>query len=140
MERGLLWTSLLLVFIWLTWLGWNEYQKVEAYRLWAEKFENAKYDIYAVLAKNGTNLTWGKPARTAPVDLKTFSLKDVRDIQLVVNDKVVNLDSLPTKGKCALEFVFKDANTKAVRVPFTEIPLAAKWGDYLQKELAATEK
>lgn len=135
MERGLLWTSLLLVFIWLAWLGWNEYQKVEAYRLWAEKFENAKYDIYAVLAKHGTNLTWGKPARTAPTDLKTFSLKDVRDIHLVVNNQVVDLDSPPPKGKSALEFVFKDSNTQAVRVPFTEIPLATKWAKYLQKEL-----
>ncbi|KJH73287.1 hypothetical protein [Aliterella atlantica] len=135
MERGLLWTSLLIVFIWLAWLGWNEYQKVEAYRLWAEKFENAKYDIYSVLAKNGTNITWGKPARSAPVDLKTFSLKDVRDIHLVVNDKVVSLDALPSKGESALEFVFKDPTTQAVRVPFTEIPLAAKWAKYLQQAL-----
>lgn len=138
MERGLLWTSLLIVFIWLAWLGWNEYRKVEAYRLWAEKFENAKYDIYSVLAKDGTNITWGKPDRTAPVDLKTFSLKDVRDIHLVVNDKVVSLDAPPSKGKSALEFVFKDSNATAVRVPFTEIPLAAKWAKYLQQALAVT--
>lgn len=135
MERGLLWTSLLLIFIWIAWLGWNEYQKVEAYRQWAEKFETAKYDIYSVLAKNGTNLTWGKPARTAPIDLKTFSLKDVRDIRLVVNGATVDMEAPPSKGKSALEFVFKDPATKAVRVPFTEVPLAAKWGKYLQKEI-----
>lgn len=137
MERGLLWTSLLLVFIWLAWQGWNESQKVEAYRLWAEKFETAKYDIYAVLAKSGTNITWGKPARTAPVNLSTFSLKDVKDIHLLVNGAMVDMETPPSKGKSALEFVFKDPNTKAVRVPFTEVPLAAKWGKYLQKELSA---
>lgn len=59
MERGLLWLPLLAVFIWLAWQGWNEYQKVEAYQNWAKHFERAKYDIYAVLAQNGSNLTWG---------------------------------------------------------------------------------
>ena len=39
MERGLLWLPLLGVFIWLSWAGWNEYQKLEAYRAWAESFE-----------------------------------------------------------------------------------------------------
>ena len=45
MERGLLWLPLLGIFIWLSWAGWNEYQKLEAYRAWAESFEKSKYDI-----------------------------------------------------------------------------------------------
>ena len=63
MERGLLWLPLLAVFIWLARTGWNEYQKVEKYRVWAEDFDNAKYDIYSVLGKKGQELTWGKPTR-----------------------------------------------------------------------------
>ena len=135
MERGLLWLLLLAVFIWLTWQGWNEYQKVEAYRNWAEQFERAKYDIYAVLGQNGSNLTWGKPTRTGPIDLQTFSLTDVEAIRLVVDEKPVSLETPPSKGKAiALEFVQKD-RAATVRVPFTEVPLAAEWGKYLQREL-----
>ncbi|MBD3561673.1 hypothetical protein H6S82_22920, partial [Planktothrix sp. FACHB-1355] len=78
MERGLIWLPLLALFIWLAWAGWNEFQKVEAYRRWASQFERAKYDIYAVLGQNGSNLTWGKPTRTEPVNLQTFSLKNVK--------------------------------------------------------------
>ena len=134
MERGLLWLLLLAVFIWLTWQGWNEYQKVEAYRNWAEQFERAKYDIYAVLGQNGSNLTWGKPTRTGPIDLQTFSLTDVQAIRLIVDEKPVSLETPPNKGKAiALEFVQNRAAT--VRVPFTEVPLAAEWGKYLQREL-----
>ena len=51
MARGLLWLPLLVAFIWLAWSGWNEYQKLEAYKIWAEDFDNAKFDIYAVLGK-----------------------------------------------------------------------------------------
>ena len=135
MERGLLWLLLLAVFIWLTWQGWNEYQKVEAYRNWAEQFERAKYDIYAVLGQNGSNLTWGKPTRTGPIDLQTFSLTDVQAIRLVVDEKPVSLETPPSKGKAiALELVQKD-RAATVRVPFTEVPLAAEWGKYLQREL-----
>lgn len=135
MERGLLWLLLLAVFIWLTWQGWNEYQKVEAYRNWAEQFERAKYDIYAVLGQSGSNLTWGKPTRTGPIDLQTFSLTDVQAIRLVVDEKPVSLETPPSKGKAiALEFVPIDRSA-TVRVPFTEVPLAAEWGKYLQREL-----
>lgn len=133
MERGLLWLSLLVVFIWLAWQGRNEYQKVEAYRNWAEQFERAKYDIYAVLAQKGSNLTWGKPTPKGPIKLETFSLKDVQSIRLIVDDKPVSMETPPSKGgDIALEFVFRAAGS--VRVPFTEIPLAAEWGKHLQQE------
>ncbi|MGF1542250.1 MAG: hypothetical protein ACFCU5_17700 [Pleurocapsa sp.] len=129
MERGLLWLPLLLVFIGLAWSGWNEYQKLEAYKSWAEKFENAKYDIYAVLGKQDDQLTWGKPTRKGMVNLETFSLNNVKAINLSVSDRLVDLDNLPTKGKPALEFVLDSDNS--IKIPFTDITLAAKWYRYL---------
>ncbi len=141
MERGLLWSSLLIIFIWLTWQGWNEYRKVEAYRDWAQQFERAKYDIYAVLGQNVSDLTWGKPTRSGPIDLETFSLKDVRSLQLLIDGKPVDMNSPPSEGKAsifgfgkaiALEFVLPSST---IRVPFTEIPLAVEWGKYLQQSL-----
>lgn len=137
MARGLIWLSLLLVFIWLAALGWNEYQKVEAYRRWAAEaeFEKSKYDIYAVLAKKGNDLTWGKPTRKAPINQATFSLSDVQAINLLVDDRLVEIESPPSKGrKVALEFSFNQ-KLPSVRVPFTEIPLAAEWGKYLNSQL-----
>lgn len=135
MERGLLWLPLLAAFIWLAWQGWNEYQKVEAYRNWAQQFERAKYDIYAVLAQKGSNLTWGKPTRKGPIKLETFSLKNVQSIRLIVDDKPVEIETPPDKGRAiALLFEFPDP-AASISVPFTEIPLAAEWGKYLQQEL-----
>ncbi|MEA5627549.1 hypothetical protein [Nostoc sp. UHCC 0251] len=135
MERGLLWLPLLVMFFWLAWQGSKEYQKVEAYRAWAEQFERAKYDIYAVLGQKGNNLTWGKPTPKGPIKLETFSLLDVREIHLLVDDKKVDLENLPEKGRSIeLEFLFSES-TDSVRVPFTEIPLAAEWGKFLEGAL-----
>lgn len=135
MERGLLWLPLLVMFFWLAWQGSKEYQKVEAYRAWAEQFERAKYDIYAVLGQKGNNLTWGKPTPQGPVKLETFSLLDVREIYLLVDGKKIELENLPQKGRSIeLEFLFSES-TGSVRVPFTEIPLAAEWGRFLQGAL-----
>lgn len=135
MERGLIWLPLLAIFFWLAWSGWNEYQKVEAYRHWAAQFDRAKYDIYAVLGQKESELTWGKPTRTGPVELKTFSLKDVQSIRLLVDDQLADLEMPPEKGGAiALEFLFPES-TASIKVPFTEIPLAVEWGNYLQKEL-----
>ncbi|MEB3180514.1 MAG: hypothetical protein VKL59_16015 [Nostocaceae cyanobacterium] len=135
MERGLLWLPLLGVFFWLAWQGSKEYQKVEAYRTWAEQFERAKYDILSVLAQKGDRITWGKPTPQGPVKLETFSLKDVQKICLLVDDKPADMVNPPKQGRnIALEFVFAEAG-KSLRVPFTEIPLAAEWGKHLQREL-----
>ncbi|NJR51198.1 MAG: hypothetical protein HC780_18100 [Leptolyngbyaceae cyanobacterium CSU_1_3] len=136
MERGLLWLPLLALFIGLAWAGRNEYQKVEAYRLWAEKFQRAKYDLYAVLGQDGSNLTWGKPTRKAPVDLKTFSLTQVQEIFLRVDGQTVNLEAPPSKGRAiVLEFVLIQG--EVVQVPFTQVSLAAKWGQVLTQDLQA---
>ncbi|MFB2921395.1 MULTISPECIES: hypothetical protein [Aerosakkonema] len=135
MERGLIWLPLLALFIWLAWAGWNEFQKVEAYRRWASQFERAKYDIYAVLGQNGSNLTWGKPTRTEPVNLQTFSLKNVKSISLMVDDKLADLQNPPDRGRSvALEFSFADT-TDSIRIPFTDIAIATEWGKHLQQEL-----
>lgn len=135
MERGLLWLPLLIMFFWLAWQGSKEYQKVEAYRAWAEQFERAKYDIYSVLGQKGNNLTWGKPTPKGPIKLETFSLLDVKQIYLLIDDKQVDLESIPEKGRSIeLEFLFSES-TNSVRVPFTEIPLAAEWGKFLQRVL-----
>ncbi|MEH1944858.1 MAG: hypothetical protein V7L01_32225 [Nostoc sp.] len=131
MERGLLWLPLLVIFFWLAWQGSKEYQKVEAYRAWAEQFERAKYDIYSVLGQKGNNLTWGKPTPKGPIQLETFSLLDVKQIHLLVDDKSVDVDNIPDKGRSIeLEFQFTESSN-SVRVPFTEIPLAAEWGKFL---------
>jgi hypothetical protein len=133
MERGLLWTPLLILFIWLAWSGWNEYQKVEIYRQWATNFDRAKYDIYSVLGQKDKIITWGKPTRKGVTNLQTFSLDQVKKIHLVVNNKVVTLDSLPSNGKAFLEFIFADQTSE--KIPFTEIELADQWAKFLQQQM-----
>jgi hypothetical protein len=139
---------LLFIFTWLVWSGWNEYRKVEAYKIWAEDFDNAKFDIYAVLGKKERQITWGKPTRKGMINLDSFSLDDVQKINLLVSDKsidiaksegldsqplpTVDLDNLPSKGKTALEFIFA-GQKPPLRIPFTDISLAAKWFNYLQQ-------
>jgi hypothetical protein len=132
MERGLLWLPLLAIFFWLAWQGSQEYQKVEAYRAWAEQFDRAKYDIYAVLGQKDNDITWGKPTAKGPIKLETFSLLDVNNINLLIDDKIVEMANPPEKGRqIELEFLFP-APRHSVRVPFTEILLAAEWGKFLQ--------
>lgn len=132
MERGLLWLPLLIAFFWLAWQGSKEYQKIEAYRAWAEQFDKAKYDIYAVLGQKGNNITWGKPTPKGPIKLETFSLLDVQQIRLIVDEKQVELENPPEKGRTIeLEFLFPKS-TPSVHIPFTEISLAAEWGKYLE--------
>jgi hypothetical protein len=132
MERGLLWLPLLVAFFWLAWQGSQEYQKVETYRLWAEQFERAKYDIYAVLGQKGNDITWGKPTPKGPIKLETFSVLDVKEIKFLVDEKQVKIESPPQKGRVIeLEFLFSEP-AKSVRVPFTETSLASQWGKYFQ--------
>jgi hypothetical protein len=134
MERGLLWLPLLVLFIGLAWAGWNEYQKLEVYNRWAENFDKAKYDIYAVLGQKGQEITWGKPTRREPIEVQQFSLQEVRAIRVLVKDVPVDWDNPPTKGATVLEFEFGGDRASA-RVPFTEPILAVKWGKYLSAML-----
>ncbi|BAZ04078.1 hypothetical protein [Calothrix sp. NIES-3974] len=135
MERGLFWLPLLIIFFWLAWQGAREYQKIEAYKAWAENFDRAKYDIYAVLGQKDNLITWGKPAVNAPVSLQTFCLDDVQQVRLLVNNTPIEFDTLPPKaGNIALEFRFKNSS-EPVQIPFTEVPLANEWGKFLQGRL-----
>lgn len=139
MERGLLWLPLLVAFFWLASQGSREFKKVEAYRIWAENFDRAKYDIYAVLAQKGNDITWGKPTVKGIVNLETFSLNNVSNINLLIDDKPIDIEKLPRKAKkIELEFILPEASS-GVRVPFTEIPLAGEWGKFLQGELQGIE-
>ena len=82
MEQGLMWLPLLGLFIALAWAGWNEYQKVEAYRQWAKGSDRAKYDIYAMLCQRGSVLMWGKPTRHGPLALHSLHCHQIITVAL----------------------------------------------------------
>lgn len=138
MERGLIWLPLLILFIWLAWSGKNEYEKLEAYKIWAEKFEQSKYDIYAVLGKKGDLITWGKPTAKGIISENSFSLQNVKNINLAVNNQLINWDKLPEKGSPILQFTL--FNEDMIKIPFTEIKLAVQWYEFLQKFLTSSSK
>jgi hypothetical protein len=139
MTEGLVWSALLLVFMALGWLGWQEYRKVEAYKAWAAQFERSKYDIYAVLGQSGGTLTWGRPTRKGPVDLVSYSLAEIQAVQLRVDDQVVNWQQPPVEGrKVFIEFSLQ-AQQEPFQVPFTDVAIAANWTEYLQKAIASPE-
>ncbi|PSB06956.1 hypothetical protein C7B76_28785 [filamentous cyanobacterium CCP2] len=133
MERGLIWLPLLALFIGLAWAGWNEYQKVEAYRTWAESFDRAKYDIYAVLGQKKDELTWGKPTRKGPIGLQSFSLRQAKEIRLKVDNQPVNLENPPQTGR-HVELEFQLENAAPVQIPFTDLGIATQWAKFLQAE------
>ncbi len=132
MERGLLWLPLLVGFIGLAWAGWHEWRKVEAYQRWAEGFDQSKYDIYAVLGQKEDRITWGKPTRQGVINPESISLRDLTAIRLEVGDLPVDWDTPPTKGKPQL-LLIPTGDRPPMAIPFTEIPLAAKWGKYLDQ-------
>ncbi|NJL20082.1 MAG: hypothetical protein HC895_03400 [Leptolyngbyaceae cyanobacterium SM1_3_5] len=136
MTRGLIWLPLLALFFWLAWAGWNEYQKVEAYRGWAAQFDRAKYDILAVLGQRGEQLTWGKPTRQGMIELQSFSLGQVKSIELLADDRSVDLaaETLPSARRAALAFEFANGD-QVIQVPFTELGLAQEWGKVLRSQL-----
>lgn len=140
MERGLMWLPLLALFLGLAWAGWNEYQKVEAYKQWATSYNRAKYDIYAALGQTGDILTWGKPTRRGVIDTHSLSLHDVSSIAVRVGDRTLasaDLEPAPPsdlKGRAALEFHMKTAQP-TVTIPFTDVTLATQWAIALDQDL-----
>jgi hypothetical protein len=138
MERGILWSALLLVFVGLAWLGWQEYQKIQAYQRWAAQFDQAKYDIYAVLGQKGDRLTWGIPTAKGPINLQDFSLQEVETIRLCVDGQQTDLQSTPNISgrKITLRFQLRSdlSETKrtSIEIPFTEVDLAFRWEQHLQ--------
>jgi hypothetical protein len=134
MERGLMWLPLLVLFFGLAWAGWNEYQKVSVFQAWERQFDRAKYDVLSVLGMKDSTLTWGVSRRRGILEYGQFDLADISDLYLLVDDRRVDLDrdlaDLP-KGK---RFVLQLDRTadEPVRLPFTDLELAAKWGQFLQ--------
>jgi hypothetical protein len=137
MERGLMWLPLLGAFIWLARAGANEYQKLEAYKRWAAGFDRYKYDIYAVIGLKDRELSWGIPTKDEPRDLQTFSLDRVKQIELIIDNKSIDLANLPASGKkINIQFQMLDSND-SISIPFTEVSMAADWTKFLQKEVGA---
>jgi hypothetical protein len=135
MERGLMWLPLLGAFIWLARAGANEYQKLEAYKLWAAGFDRYKYDIYSVIGIKDRDLSWGKPTKGEPKDLQTFSLDRVKQIELIIDNNSVDLANLPASGKqVKIQFQLVDAD-EPIAIPFTEVQMAADWTSFLQKTI-----
>lgn len=137
MERGLLWLPLLLVFFWLVWSGWNEYQKIESYKRWASQFERHKYDIYSVLGQKDDLLTWGKPTRKDPQNLQTVSFADIARIRFRIDSQFFDDQDaeFPLNGKqISLELVLKTGEMPSIR--FTDVNIASKWYRFLSDRLA----
>lgn len=135
MERGLLWLPLLLVFTGLAWAGWNEYQKVESYKIWAQAFQKAKYDIRAVLGLNDQQLTWGVPTRHGVVEEQTISLSQVQSIHLLLDGERVDAAAPPPQARRIFLELQLHPEAAVIQIPFTEIDLAAAWTQYLQQYL-----
>lgn len=140
MERGLLWLPLLAVFIWLAWAGWNEYQKVEAYRLWSSDFERHKYDIYAILGQSGDRLVWCKPARQQPIELGSIRFGEILAVRLSINGKPIQavpnlpeaIEKIQNIKTVAIELV---TNAQTVQsIPFTDAAIALNWFRYLSAQ------
>lgn len=143
MERGLIWLPLLALIIGLTWVGWQEYQKVEGYRIWSDGFDKAKYDIYAVIGLKNQEITWGKPTPKGIANLETFSLADVVEVVLMLGDRQIDAANLATeeleakKTKATPQLTFNFASKdKSIQIPFTEIDTAHKWQQYLAQNLS----
>lgn len=145
MERGLLWLPLLFLFIGLAWAGWNEFQKVESYRAWAEGFRASKFDIYSVLGLGEDSLVVGKPSRKGPIDLKRVSLAQIQGVTLRLDDAPVSLEQAeaivdpPDKRKegpqpkaIAIEL---DLGGDQLQIPFTQLDLALDWTRRLKQEV-----
>jgi len=133
MERGLLWLPLLIVFIGLAWAGWNEYQKVEAYKIWAQRFQKAKYDIRAVLGLKDQTLTWGMPTRRGVTAEQTIALNQIQGIHLRLDGALVDASAPPQQARRIFLELQLLPEASVIQIPFTEVGLAAAWTRYLQQ-------
>ncbi|NER77992.1 MAG: hypothetical protein F6K42_00065 [Leptolyngbya sp. SIO1D8] len=138
MERGLLWLPLLGLFSWLAWAGWNEYRKLEAYKIWAIDFERAKYDIYAALGQAADRIVWGYPTRNGPQKIQQVSLKSVKTITLYTGKE--NLPAHQTLPKGCQVCLGLACQAGEVRlIPFTDFELASRWQKTLQTLLESLQ-
>jgi hypothetical protein len=147
MERGLLWLPLLGLFTWLAWAGWNEYQKVEAYRRWSSDFERHKYDIYAMLGQSGDRLVWCKPTRQQPIELGSIRFSEIQAVHLNINgqpiQEVANLPEaiakIPKIKTVAIELLTTAQSGSNLQsrqsIPFTDPEIALNWFRYLSTQV-----
>ena len=140
MVHGLLWLPLLVFFIWITWAGWNEYQKVETYQQWASQFERAKYDIYAALGQTGQTLTWGLPTRQGIIDAQSIQLNHVCSVELFNKDEAAFKQAVTgsaKKSEAVIQLTLDDGNRP--QIPFTDADVAQQWHRFLSQAVAAIE-
>ena len=135
MARGLAWLPLLALFFGLAWAGWNEYRKLEAYKLWVAAFERGKYDIYSALGQQGDKLVWGRPTRQGIVDEQTLHISEVNQIVLEEDARPVEADQPIGKGKISLGFTLEDG--RHLSIPFTQADMAQQWLDFLLTKTAS---
>ena len=135
MARGLAWLPLLVLFFGLAWAGWNEYRKLEAYKLWIVPFERGKYDIYSALGQKGDKLTWGRPTRQGIVEVQTISISEVEKVVLEEDAQPVKPDEPIGKGKPSLGFTLEDG--RHLSVPFTQAEMAQQWLDFLLTKVSS---
>lgn len=131
MTEGLVWLALLFVFIGLASFGWIEYRKVEAYRVWAQSFERAKYDIYAVLGQKGQTLTWGEPTSTGPINLQHCSIDTITNVLVQVDGQGIDLEHPPDKSKTVHLVLESQGGENPLLIPFTDMTMAVEWAQYL---------
>jgi hypothetical protein len=132
MERGLLWLPTLAVFIWLARLGYREYRQIEAARTWAAGGERWKYDIYAVIRYQDRQLAWGKPAvGKDPTDIQRVNLDRIDRVELVMDDKAIDLADIPTRGKSIAVKLYLNSPAETASIPFTSSSIAAEWVEFL---------
>lgn len=137
MIHGLMWFPLLAVFIALAWAGWNEYQKVETYRLWAMGAERAKYDIRSAVIQKNRALIWGVPSRQGILSQQTVSLDTIKSVDVQVDGVVIAVDSPPLKGSSVI-LELGSENDAPKGIPFTDIDLAIQWAVVLRKDIGAS--
>ncbi len=130
MERGLLWLPLLGLFIGLAWAGWNEYRKIEAYRIWGKAFQPVKYDIYAMAGQRDQTLTWGRPTRQGPTDIQTVDLAQVQAVELYGGDRPLPKTATLPRG-CTICLRLTLTPERSHDIPFTDLALAQQWLDHL---------
>ena len=132
-----MWFPLLAVFIALAWAGWNEYQKVEAYRVWATGADRAKYDIRAALIQKEGVLLWGKPSRSGIVAQQNLALDTIASVDVQVDDVSIPLERPPAKGK-SITLELMDADRLSKSIPFTDIDLAIQWAVALRQDIGVS--
>ncbi|NET49163.1 MAG: hypothetical protein F6K09_10660 [Merismopedia sp. SIO2A8] len=157
MIHGLMWFPLLVIFIGLAWAGWNEYQKVEQYKVWVAGAERAKYDIRAALMQKDGLLIWGTPSRSGILDIQTLSVTSIDRVSVTVDHQTIDLAHPPEQGKAiALELTTpaltstvstststtptaSTTQSSPISIPFTDISLAIQWAMALKHDCSCSQ-